>query len=115
MLYKTKSYPLSLLQRTHHQVIMFPHENAIDLVTEILQNEPKFVSCWQQIRLLSSQILELEERQQRAQRSGHRPSAESLDLRLSGLEGVRSMYMEYAHRMGQAVWEKLEEAGLISE
>ena len=96
---------------------MFPEvqENDVDLVSELLQSEPKFVACWQQIRLLSSQVLELQERHQRAQLSGSLPSAASLSLRLSSVEGVLSMYMEYAHCLGQAVWEKVEEAGLLSD
>jgi hypothetical protein len=94
---------------------MYPEEYALAVVSEILQNEPKFVACWQQIRLLSTQISEMEERLQRAESSEHQAFADSLQLRLSTTEGMRSMYLEYARRLGNAVWDKLEEAGLLSD
>ena len=88
-------------------------DQDVELVSEALIREPRFVAVWRQIRLITDLISDLEERHQRAEESGRQARAMCLQLSLSTMEDVCSMYMEYAEKLGRQVWEKLEEEGAL--
>ena len=86
-------------------VTMATSGQDVDIVSDALQREPRFVSAWYQIRLLNVRVSELRQRHQLAERRDSRACAESLQLQLTTTEGMRSVYREYVQRVGREVWD----------
>ncbi len=91
---------LSLQRATHslksREKIMLTKENSLTKKTcDLRDTEQRYIRACRQIALLNKHIKDMRTRHSRAKTDGNIRFRYNLNLRISTMEGMRSMYLEY--------------------